>query len=239
MARLFASRSSLTRYGPLTILVLGLAAFFALGGRRYISFETLQQHRDTLTAWVAANRVLAPVLYVVIYAAATACSVPGGVVLTVTGGFLFGTALGGAVAVVGASIGATAISLAAQIALRDLLKAKAGPALQQMEEGFRHDAFSYLLVLRLVPLFPFFLVNLVPALLGVPLRTYVAATVIGIIPGTFVFASVGNGVGAVLDQGGKPDLGIIFTPPILLPILGLAVLALIPVFYKRVKGLAR
>jgi uncharacterized membrane protein YdjX (TVP38/TMEM64 family) len=239
MARPADSRSSLTRYIPLAVLVAGLAAFFALGGHRYVSFETLGQHRDALIVWVAANRVVAPLLYVVLYAVAIACSVPGGVVLTVTAGFLFGTLVGGSVALVGASLGATATFLAARTALRDLLKAKAGPALQRMEEGFRRDAFSYLLVLRLVPLFPFFLVNLVPALLGVPLRTYVAATLIGIVPGTFVFASVGNGLGAVLDAGGKPNLGIIFTPPILLPILGLAVLALIPVVYRRVKGEAR
>lgn len=232
-------RSPLTRYLPLAVLAAGLAAFFALGGTRYVSFEALGQHRDALTAWVAANPVTAPLLYVAIYAVAIACSLPGGVVLTVTAGFLFGTVVGGSVALVGASIGATATFLAARTALRDLLKAKAGPALQRMEAGFHRDAFSYLLVLRLVPLFPFFLVNLVPALLGVPLRTYVGATVIGIVPGTFVFASVGNGVGAVLDQGGTPNLGIIFTPPILLPILGLAVLALIPVVYKRVKGEAR
>ena len=111
-------------------------------------------------------------------------------------------------------------------------------ALQRMEQGFRRNAFSYLLVLRLVPLFPFFLVNLVPALLGVRLRVYIGATVIGIVPGTFVFASVGNGLGAVLDAGGKPDLAIIFAPPVLLPILGLAGLALIPVVYRRVKGSA-
>jgi uncharacterized membrane protein YdjX (TVP38/TMEM64 family) len=236
MARLAASRSQLTRYLPLAVLAAGCAAFFALGGYRYVSFEALGQHRDALTVWVKANPLLAPAAYVVIYALAIACSLPGGVVLTVTGGFLFGTLLGGSCALVGASLGAIATFLAARTALRDLLAARAGPALRRMEEGFRRDAFNYLLVLRLVPLFPFFLVNLVPALLGVPLRTYIGATVIGIIPGTFVFASVGNGVGAVLDAGGTPDLGIIFTPPILLPILGLAVLALIPVVYKRMKG---
>lgn len=228
--------AAVTRYAPLALLGLGLVAFFALGGQRYVSFEALGQHRESLAAWVAAHPLAAPLLYVVLYATAIAVSVPGGVVLTVTAGFLFGTVLGGFCALVGASIGATATFLAARTALRDLLKAKAGTTLQRMENGFRRDAFSYLLVLRLVPLFPFFLVNLVPALLGVPLRTYVAATLIGIIPGTFVFASVGNGLGAVLDAGGSPNLGIIFTPPVLLPILGLAVLALVPIVYKRVRG---
>ena len=101
-----------------------------------------------------------------------------------------------------------------------------------MEAGFRENALSYLLVLRLVPLFPFWLVNLVPAFLGVKLRTYVIGTFFGIIPGTLVYASIGNGLGSVLDQGRTPDLGIIFRVDILVPLIGLAVLALIPVGYK-------
>jgi uncharacterized membrane protein YdjX (TVP38/TMEM64 family) len=108
-----------------------------------------------------------------------------------------------------------------------------------MEEGFRQDALSYLLVLRLIPIFPFWLVNIVPAFLGVPLGTYVLGTFVGIIPGSFVYASVGNGLGAVFDAGGTPDLGIIFEPAILLPIVGLAVLALLPIAYRRFKARRR
>jgi uncharacterized membrane protein YdjX (TVP38/TMEM64 family) len=103
-----------------------------------------------------------------------------------------------------------------------------------MEEGFREDALSYLLVLRLVPLFPFFLVNLVPAVLGVPLRTYALGTFFGIIPGTFVYCLVGNGLGAIIDKGGEPDIGKIFEPEILSALIGLALLSLIPVVYKRI-----
>ena len=117
-----------------------------------------------------------------------------------------------------------------------LVAAKAGPALQRMEAGFRENALNYLLVLRLIPLFPFWLVNLVPAFLGVSLRHYVIGTFIGIIPGTFVYASLGNGLGAILDAGGAPDLKIIFSPEILIPIVGMAVLALLPVVYKRWKA---
>ena len=118
----------------------------------------------------------------------------------------------------------------------DILRAKAGPAIRRMEDGFRENELSYMFVLRLVPLFPFFLVNLAPAFLGVSLRSYVIATFFGIIPGTFVFTLVGNGLGAVFDAGGTPDFGIIFKPEILFPILGLALLALIPVAYKRIQG---
>lgn len=226
----------LARVLPLLVLIAGLAAFFALGLHRYISFSTLAQHRQTLLAWVAEYGVLAGIAFAVVYAVVVAFSLPGGALLTLTSGFLFGVVGGTLCAVIGATIGATAVFLAARTALGDFLRAKAGAAVRRMEEGFREDALSYLLVLRLVPLFPFWLVNLVPAFLGVPLRTYVLGTFIGIIPGTLVFASVGNGLGSVFDAGGTPDLGIIFRPAILLPILGLAVLALIPVGYKRWKA---
>jgi uncharacterized membrane protein YdjX (TVP38/TMEM64 family) len=226
----------LVRVVPLFILVAGLALFFAFGLQRYVTFEALADHRALLLARVAEHPVVTPLIYIGIYLLAIAFSVPGGVLLTLSGGFLFGTVLGGLCALIGATIGATAVFIAARTALGDILRAKAGPALQRMEAGFRRDAFNYLLVLRLVPIFPFFLVNLVPAFLGVPLRTYVLATALGIIPATFVFASVGNGLGAVFDEGRTPDLGLIFSPPVLLPILGLAVLALIPVIYRRMKG---
>ncbi len=222
---------------PLVVLGAGLAAFFALGLQRYVTFDALAHHREALLAWVARNPLTAPVIYTAVYIVAVAFSVPGGALLTITGGFLFGVIGGTACALVGATLGATALFLAARTAFGDLLRARAGSALKRMEDGFRRNAFSYLLVLRLVPLFPFFLVNLVPAFLGVRLRTYVVATGIGIIPATFVFASVGNGLGAVFDVGDKPDvMGALLTPPVLLPILGLAVLAMIPVVYRWFKG---
>jgi uncharacterized membrane protein YdjX (TVP38/TMEM64 family) len=223
------------RWLPLACLAAGFVAFFALGLHKYLTFDALKAHREDLLDWVAARPVLAPLVYMLVYAVVVACSLPGGAVLTVTGGFLFGTLVGGSYAVIGATIGAIAVFLAARTALGDVLRAKAGGAVRRMEEGFRKDAFSYLLILRLVPLFPFFVVNLVPAFLGVGLGTYSLATALGIIPGALVYASVGNGLGAVFDAGGKPHLGILFTPPILLPIIGLCVLALVPVAYKRLK----
>ena len=225
--------SALWRLLPLVVLVGGLVAFFALGLQHDVTFDALARHRGELVAWVAGHRLVAPLVFVLVYVLAVAFSVPGGIWLTISSGFLFGTVAGGLYAVVGATLGATALFLAARTAVGDLLRARAGSALQRMEEGFRRDAFNYLLVLRLVPLFPFFLVNLVPAFLGVRLSTYVTATVLGIIPATFVFASVGSGLGAVFDAGGdKPHL---LTLPVVLPLLGLAVLALIPVVYRSVK----
>lgn len=230
------NRPFLPRFLPLLVLAAGFAAFFALGLHRYVSFDTLAENRAELLDWVGLHPFVAPLAYILIYLVAVAFSLPGGAVLTVTGGFLFGTALGAAYAVVGATLGATALFMAARTALGDILRAKAGGAIQRMEEGFRRDALSYLLVLRLVPLFPFFLVNLVPAFLEVSVGVFVLATFFGIIPGALVYASVGNGLGAVFDAGDEPDLGILFTPAILLPIIGLAILALIPVAYRYWKG---
>ncbi len=117
-----------------------------------------------------------------------------------------------------------------------LAAAKAGSALERMEAGFRENAFNYLLRLRLIPIFPFWLINLVPAFLGMPLRSYAVATFVGVIPGAMVFASLGNGLGAILDAGGELDLGILLKPAVLFPLLALAVLALLPVAYKKIKG---
>ncbi|MEJ2121197.1 MAG: VTT domain-containing protein [Alphaproteobacteria bacterium] len=238
-----ASKFSLAKLIPLGILLAGLIAFFATGLNKYVSFAELAKHHTALAAWVQDNFLLAVLCYVAAYAVMIAFSLPGGAVATIFGGFLFstvvdgipGTILAAAIVVIGATVGATALFLAARTGLGEPLRARAGPNLRRMEAGFRENAMSYLLVLRLVPLFPFWLVNLVPAFLGVPLRTYVIGTFFGIMPGTFVYASVGSGLGAILEAGESPDLGIIFKGEILIPLLGLALLALIPVIYKRIK----
>lgn len=224
---------SLARLLPVVVLLAGLGAFFWFELDAYLSLDVLQENRADLSAWVAQNAALAALVYILIYMTLVALSVPGALVATLTGGLLFGTVLGGLYTVVGATSGATIIFLAAKTALGDMLRAKASGAILKMEEGFQENAFSYMMVLRLVPAFPFFLVNLAPAFLGVRLRTYVMATFLGIIPGTFVFASVGNGLGALFESGQDPDLGVIFQPEILLPIIGLALLSLLPIAYKR------
>jgi len=224
---------SLGKLAPLAILAAGLAAFFALDLGQYVTLDTLKENREVLQTFVAENAAIAVTIYMGVYALMVAFSLPGALIATLTGGFLFGTLFGGLTTVVAATVGATIVFLIAKTALGDTLRAKAGPGIQKMEAGFQKNAFSYLLVLRLVPLFPFFLVNLAPAFLGVKLRTFMVATFFGIIPGTFVFASVGNGLGAIFDKGGEPDLGIIFQPEVLGPILALAALSLVPVIYKR------
>lgn len=226
----------LRRWLPVAVLGLGFVLFFAFGLQHHISFEALQEHRGWLVAEVARNAALAAAAFIAIYALVVAFSIPGGAIMTISAGFLFGTVPAAGYGVVGGTLGAVCVFLAARTAFGNVLRAKAGPALMRMEAGFRQNAFSYMLFLRLVPLFPFWLVNLVPAFLGVPLRTYLLATLVGVIPGALVFASLGNGLGAILDAGGEPDLGIVFQPEVLLPLLALAILALLPVACKKFKA---
>ena len=228
--------SGFRRLAPVLVLGLGFVLFFAFGLQRYIGFETLQEHRGWLVAQVARNEIMAALAFIALYTLVVAFSIPGGAIMTISAGFLFGTALAACYGVFGGTLGAVCVFMAARTALGESLRAKAGPALRRMEAGFRASAFSYMLFLRLIPLFPFWLVNLVPAFLGVSLRTYVVATFVGVIPGALVYASLGNGLGAILDAGGEPDLGIVFQPNILLPLLALAVLALAPVAYKKFKA---
>ncbi len=199
------------------------------GGYRYLTFSALAQHRDWLCGLVQQWGIVAGFIYILVYAALVALSVPGAAILTIASGFLFGTWIGGLFAVIGATLGATAIFLAVRAGLGGLAQ-RAGRLVGKLEAGFRHDAFNYLLVLRLIPIFPFWLVNLVPALVGVGLPTYMLATFLGILPGTFVYASLGNGLGDLVEE---PDLSIIFKPSLLVPIVGLALLALLPVGYKH------
>ena len=227
---------SVKNWWPLGLLLAGLAAFFALDLDSYLSFEALRENRAFLREWTSANTGLALMAYALLYMAVVTFSLPGATIMTISGGFLFGPYVAMPIIVMSATIGATTLFLAARTALGGVLRAKAGPALRKMEAGFRKNELSYMFALRLVPLFPFFVVNLAPAFLGVSLRNFIIATFFGIIPGVLVYSSVGNGLGVVFDAGGTPDFGIIFKPEILLPILGLALLALIPVVYERIRG---
>jgi uncharacterized membrane protein YdjX (TVP38/TMEM64 family) len=221
---------------PLVALGLAAALILGLGLDKYLTFEALRENRAWLAGFVERHMIGAALLFVAIYALATAVSLPGGALLSIAGGFLFGPWLGTGWIVIGATIGATAVFLIARTALGDALRARAGPALKKMEAGFRENALSYLLVLRLIPLFPFFLVNLVPAFLGVGLRTYVIGTFVGIVPGALVFAFAGAGLGSVFDSAESFSASSILTPEVMVALGGLSVLALLPVAYKKVKA---
>ena len=227
------------RLAPIVLLVIGLGTAFLFDLHHFFSFEMLKETRESLLSWAQSNHILSAAVFIAAYAAAIAISLPGAVWFTILGGFMFGTLEGGILVVFAATLGATVIFLAARYAFADFFYEKAGPAIRRMEDGFRANAVSYMLVLRLVPLFPFWLVNLVPAFLGVSTRTYVISTLVGIMPGTFVYASLGNGIGHLIDAGQAPDLSIIFAPEVLGPLIGLAALSLVPVIYKRFKARGR
>lgn len=231
---------SASRWGrplALAVFVLGVVLVFTTGVKDYLTLDALSANRARLLEFVEMNAVAAVLFFMGVYVAATALSVPGAIWLTIAGGFVFGPVFGTLYTVVAATVGAGLIFLIARYVLGDILRAKAGPALKKMEAGFQENALSYLLVLRLVPLFPFFLVNLVPAFLGVPLRTFVIGTFFGIIPGTFVFSTVGAGLGDALAAGVTVDPGAVLKQPTVIgALLGLALLSLVPVVYRRIKA---
>ena len=228
------------------IVVLAGAAYIAGGGG--VSLESLVRHRAAIDDFVASHQMLAIFVYVGIYITVVAVSLPGAALLTLTGGFLFGIAVGASAAVISATVGATLIFLMARTALGEPLLRRAGPRATQLARGFREDAFSYLLFLRLVPAFPFFLVNLVPAFAGVRLGPFVAATAIGIIPGAIVFALAGAGLDSIIaaqknsyDQciaAKGADCRLVFepadvlTPQLIAALVALGLLALMPVAVK-------
>ena len=224
------------RWWPVAVLAAGVATFFASGADHYLMLQTLHDNRIALVDFVHDYGALAVIVFLGVYAAATALAIPGALVLTIAGGFLFGTWWGTVWVVIGATVGASLLFSAARTTLGASLRARAGPLFKKIEAGFGANAFSYLLSLRLLPVFPFFVVNVVPAFVGVPLRTFVLATVIGIIPGSFVFASVGAGLGSVFEMMMEPTLASAIAPEIIIALASLAVLALLPIVWKKLKA---
>jgi uncharacterized membrane protein YdjX (TVP38/TMEM64 family) len=237
---------------PLAIVVAGLIVFFVLGLNRELSLESLVRHHAAIERVVAEHRGPAFAAYVLLYITVVAFSIPGALVLTVTGGVVFGTLMGALGAIIGATVGGTIIFLIARGAVGEILIRRAGPTVNKLMTGFRKDAFCYLLFLRLVPLVPFWLVNLVPALAGVRPAPFVAATALGIIPGSFVFAFFGSGLDSVIDAqraayeaclavGGVDchlgfDVHALATPRLVAGFIILALFALVPVVVKYVKA---
>lgn len=239
---------------PLFVLCLAMAAFWALDLDSYLDLALLINRQNELSGYVAGNRAVTIILFTLLYMATVALSVPGASILTIAGGFLFGWFLGGLAALTGATVGATAVFLIARTSFGALLKRKAGPSLARLAEGFRENAVSYMLFLRLTPVFPFWLLNIAPALLGVKIRTYVWTTVLGIIPGTFAFSVIGAGLGSVIEAqeaanpgcsaaGACPvDFKALVTPQLLAAFFALGLAALIPILvrtWREGRGRAR
>lgn len=225
------NRANWARYVPMAVIALGALAAVIFAGD-YLSFAAISEHYQTLITWRDAHFVATIAVFVALYVACVAFSVPGATWLTLIAGFLFGTWLGAAIVVPAATIGALLIFLAARTALGDVLREKAGKWVARMEDGFREGEVSYLLIMRLVPAVPFFIANLVPAFLGARTWTYIWTTFVGIVPGTIVFISIGSGLGEQFARGEAPDLGVIFEWHVLGPLLGLAALAALPLVFK-------
>lgn len=249
-----AHQFSPMRFAPLALIALASAVLLLFRIDKIMSLEHLLRSQDVLMHYVAAHFIAAVIIFIFLYAAAVALSLPGATLLTVAGGFLFGGWLGGGLSVLAASAGAVALFLAARSSLATVFSARADPWLARFRDGFARDAASYMLFLRLTPVFPFWLVNLASALTGVPLTTFVWTTLLGILPGTFVFAFAGAGLESVARaqeaaaaacaaQAATPcPSGFAFsslvTHDTMLALAGLALLALLPVAVKRWRAIA-
>lgn len=228
------------RYAPLAVIALGLAFAYAMGWQRYLSLDFLAESRESLLGFVDANYAFALAGFTAIYALAVAFSFPAASVLTVFSGFLFGWFVGGVLVAFAATTGATALFLAARSAFGDFLRDRVGGRVKRLADGFEKDAFSYLLVLRLAPIFPFFVINIAPAFFNVSLRAYVAATFLGIMPGTFAYTYLGQGLDSVLvsarEAGTQVALSDLVTPQITIAFLALAVIAAVPTVIRRLRA---
>ncbi len=245
--------SALRRWLPLAVLAGLMMLAFAMGWHKHLSLKTVALNYDALRAYVADHLAVSLLAFMAAYIAVVALSLPGGLAMTLSGSLLLGWKLAAPAIVVAATIGATIVFLVARSALGSSLAARAGPAVAKLRDGFNDNALSYLLFLRLVPAFPFFIVNLVPALLGVPLTTYVLGTFFGIIPAVVAFSVLGSGLGSVVEAQNahykacvaanpvnpdaacvyKIDTGALVTGELLAAFGLLGIVALIPVFYKK------
>lgn len=242
-----------SRWLPLILLLAAMGLAYGMGWHRLITFKTIGLNYEALVRFIGAHVVIALLLYMSAYIAVVALSLPGGLVMTVTGGLLFGWQLAAPVTILAATVGASLIFLVAKTSLGEPLAARAGPWLGRLRKGFQENALSYLLFLRLVPIFPFFIVNLAPALLGVPFSTFVIATFLGIIPGTLAFSVAGSGLGSVIESQNQiyraclaqapphqqadcsynVDASALVTTELIAAFVLLGVVALIPVAVKK------
>jgi uncharacterized membrane protein YdjX (TVP38/TMEM64 family) len=235
-----ARRRTLLRFLPVAIILAGFLLGYALGWYERLSLDGLAENRDTLKRIVAENPILAPLGFIVLYALAIAFSFPAAAVLTVLGGFLFGWLAGAFYAIVAATIGGAALFLAARSAFGTFLRNRSGKMAARLAESFEHDAFSHILVLRLAPFIPFFVVSVAPALFNVRLKTFVAATLIGALPGAFAYAWLGQGLDSVLvvaRAAGRPvGLSDLVTPEITIAFLALTLVAVLATIVRKVRG---
>ena len=224
------------RFGPLLLIVAALIAAFALGLPHQLSLHQLHRHHDELEALRRVHPILTVLGYIGVYTAAIAVNLPVAMVLTLTGGFLFGPWIGGFAAATGCTLGGAIVFLVCRTAMGDVLRRRAGASIARFEEGVRQDAFAYIMVLRLLPIMPLWLVNIGLGFVEIPLRTFMAATFLGILPVSLVYAGLGSGLGRMFAQGIRPDIHVLFRPEVILALAGLALLSLAPIVIRRLRG---
>ncbi len=223
----------LIRMWPIYIMAVVIAVFIANGWHKLLSQETLQTQREVLTSFVSENLIVAVFAYLAIYAFATLFMIPGALWITISGGFLFGLAGGSILTVIGATLGASALFFAAKTSLGTALQDKAGPFVKKMEAGFKEDALSYMFALRFLPIVPFPVANIAPAILGAKYSQYALTTALGIIPGVIAYTWIGAGLGATFDAGETPDFAGV-AKNLLPALIALGIVSLIPVAWKKI-----
>ena len=222
------------KYIPILIIIIISISSWGMGIHEYFSIETIKENEKIINSFIESNYITSCLIFSITYIFIISVSIPGATFMTVTGGLLFGQSAGTLINVISATFGATIFFLSARIASKDLIK-KAGNWVKKMQNGFHENEFSYLLTLRLVPLFPFVAVNLVSAVVNISIKTFVTATFIGIIPGTFVYTSIGVALKNLMGKD-EIDFKIIIEPSIILALFGLGLISLTPALYKRIKN---
>ena len=224
------------RFGPALLVLLAIVILLRSGLVGLLSIDSLKASRGTLLAFVHAHRAGSLLLYLAVYVTTVALSLPTALVLTLTGGFLFGVWLGGPTAALGCTLGAVVVFLITRLTAGDAVESRTGPRVRALAEEIKKDAFFYLLTLRLVPVMPFWLTNVAAGLIAIRVSTFAAATLIGILPVSLIYAGVGSGLGAMFDSGQPLSLHALITPRVLVPLAGLAVLSVLPILYQRWRG---
>ncbi len=221
------------RFGPALLVLLAIAVLLRSGLLGRLTIDSLKASRGSLLAFVHAHPAGSLLLYLAVYVTTVALSLPTALLLTLTGGFLFGVWLGGSAAAIGCTVGAVVVFLISRLTAGDAVETRTGPRVRALAEEIKKDAFLYVLTLRLIPVMPFWLTNVAAGLIAIRVSTFAAATLIGIFPPAVIYAGVGSGLGSLFDSGQPLSLHTLITPKVLLPLAGLTVLSVLPILYRR------
>jgi uncharacterized membrane protein YdjX (TVP38/TMEM64 family) len=218
------------------LIVIAVIAAFALGLPHQLTLHQLHRHREQLETLAHVHPLLSVLGYIGVYALAIALSLPVALPMTLSGGFLFGPWVGGLAAATSCTLGATVVFLVCRVAAGDVLRRRAGPTIARIEDGVRRDAFSYVMMLRLLPVMSMTLANLALGFIEIPLRTFVLATFLGILPVSLIYAGLGSGFGKMFARGARPHLHELLRPEVVLALVGLALLSLAPIVVRRLRA---